>query len=245
MKFIKIIFKFILWLIIILCIFHIIYKQINYYKNKKLNNDMQKIVNNSNIININNEFLQINNDYKLWLNIPNTKINYPVVQTINNEYYLNHNFKKDPNIGGTIFIDNKYSFEKSQNMIIFGHNMRNKSMFGTLSLFKNKEFFKQNSVINVIQGDYIYTYSIFGVATIKAENFDLKVDFKNKKDLDNYLNNIKIHANNWENENITMDSKLLTLYTCSYEFDNARLIIISKLSKKIKLTKISYKKYLQ
>ncbi|CEQ29811.1 peptidase C60B [[Clostridium] sordellii] len=237
MKFVRRIVELILCLIVLFCIFQIGYKQFSYYENDKENKEIQKIVkDNENIENIDNKLKEINNEYKLWINIPNTKINYPVVQTNNNEYYLNHSFKKENNSGGALFIYDKYNLKNSKNLIIFGHNMRNDSMFGTLSLFKNKEFFKENSFINIIIGDYVYIYKVFGVSTMKADDFDINDNFKNKKDLDDYLSNLKKHSDNWENKDITMDTNLLTLYTCTYEFDDARLILTSELVKKVKLT---------
>lgn len=229
----------ILYLIIVFCVFNIVKKQIAYHRDDLANKDIQRSVVNKE--NIEEELFKINHDYKLWINIANTKVNYPVVQTNNNEYYLDHNFKKDKNIEGNLFIYNNYNSNTSKNLIIFGHNMRNNSMFATLSLFKNKEFFEKNSTINIIKGGYIYKYNVIGVSTVKADNFVLKEKFENKNDLNNYINNLKSNSDNWRNSNITMSTDLLTLYTCSYDFNDARLILISKLLGKVELSQSDMK----
>lgn len=237
MKFIKIILKIILISITLFCAFKIFDKEISYYKDDKENINIQKeVAKNTNVENMDNKLLKINRDYKLWIEIPNTKVNYPVVQTYDNKYYLNHSFNKNINKCGTLFIYDKYNFKNSQNLIIFGHNMRNDSMFGTLTLFKDKKFFDENSIINIIQGDYIYKYEIFGVCTISANNFKLKDNFDSKEEFQDYIDNLKYNSQNWRNIDLNLDSKLLTLYTCTYEFDDSRLIVISKLFKKIKLS---------
>lgn len=239
MKNIRRIINVILILIIIFCLYKIVYKQIEYYTANKANNKIQQMMEvtpNENILNKEKELKQINPDYKLWLKIPNTEVNYPVVQTDNNEYYLHHNFKNAESIEGNLFIYNKYNPETSRNLLIFGHNMRNGSMFGSLWPYKDTNFFKENKYIYVMQGDYLYKYEIFGDAVVHADNPYLKVNFANQQDFEDYINDFKSHAYFWRDVPIDSQTKLLTLSTCSYEFDNGRFVIVSKLIDKTQIT---------
>jgi sortase B len=241
MKLIKNILNVILVLIIVLCIYKIAVKQIDYYKANKENNNIQKIMEiqkpNENLLNKEKELSSINSDYKFWIKIPGTEVNYPVVQTDNNSYYLHHNFKNEESIEGNLFIYNKYNENSSRNILVFGHNMRNGSMFGSLWPYKDTNFFNNNKYIYIIQGDYIYKYEIFGDAVVNADNPYLKVNFKNQEEFVNYINDIKSKAYFWRDVQVNEDTKLLTLSTCSYEFDNARFVIISKLISKNKVDK--------
>ena len=174
---------------------------------------------------------KINSDYKFWIEVPGTNINYPVVQTNNNEFYLNHNFYKQNSIGGSIFLNSRDNINKSQNLIIFGHNMKNKSMFGTLDNFKDKTFFNNNKYIYLFKDNKKYTYEIFSGAIVKGSDNYLITDFSHKKDFKNYIK--MINSKSIVSRKLTFDnnSKILTLSTCSYEFDDARFIILAKLIK--------------
>lgn len=241
MRLFKNILSVILILIIILCVYKIVVKQINYYKSNKDNNIIQNIMKfknpNENLLNKENELFNINSDYKFWINIPGTEINYPVVQTDNNSYYLHHNFKKAESIEGNLFIYNEYKENSSRNILIFGHNMRNGSMFGSLCSYKDKKFFDNHKYIYIIKSNYIYKYEIFGNAIVDSDNPYLEVNFKNQEEFVNYINYIKSVSYFWRDIQVNKDTKLLTLSTCSYEFDNARFIIISKLISKNKIDK--------
>ncbi|MFC4781745.1 class B sortase [Eubacterium multiforme] len=174
---------------------------------------------------------KINSDYKFWIEVPGTNINYPVVQTNNNEFYLNHNFYKKNSIGGSIFLDSRDNINKSQNLIIFGHNMKNKSMFGTLDNFKDKTFFNNNKYIYLFKDNKKYTYEIFSGAIVKGSDNYLITDFSHKDDFSNYIKMINSKSIVSRKLTFNNDSKILTLSTCSYEFDDARFIILAKLIK--------------
>lgn len=174
---------------------------------------------------------KINSDYKFWIEVPGTNINYPVVQTNNNEFYLKHNFYKKKSIGGSIFLYSKDNINYSQNLIIFGHNMRNKSMFGTLDNFKDKTFFNNNKYIYLFKGNKKYTYEIFSGAIVKGSDNYLITDFSSKKAFADYIKMINSKSIVSRKLNFNNDSKILTLSTCSYEFDDARFIVLAKLIK--------------
>lgn len=240
MKILRKIINIVLVLIIIFCLYKIIYKQVEYYKANKANNNIQQLMEvktpNESILNKEKELKSINSDYKCWIKIPNTEVNYPVVQGNNNEYYLHHNFKNEESIEGNIFIYDKYNPNTSRNLLVFGHNMRNGSMFGSLWPYKDTNFFNENKYIYIMEGDTLYKYEIFGDAVVHDYNPYLKVNFANQQEFDKYISDFKSHAYFWRDVPIDENTKLLTLSTCSYEFNEARFVIVSKLVDTSKLT---------
>ena len=92
-----------------------------------------------------------NPDYKAWIKISGTKIDYPIYQTDNNEYYLNHNQNRKRSAYGAIYFDyeNKITKEKTdKNLVIYGHEMKNGSMFGELKKLKSLSFYKEHPTID-------------------------------------------------------------------------------------------------
>ena len=207
-----------------------IYIKLNEYK--KADEVYEDIRNISTSIEINkhDELLSKNNDYRLWINIENTNIDYPVVQGNDNEYYLTHDFNKNYLASGSIFMDYRNDFAKDNSVIIYGHHMRNKTMFGELTNFKKEEFINKNNLITIEDKDHIYTYEVFSVYVADLNNDDyLKVHFEDDKSHKNYLDYIKNRSLYKKDINLSTNDKILTLYTCSYEFKNARTIVHAKL----------------
>ena len=105
------------------------------------------------------ELKKENEDIVAWLEIANTKINYPVLQTTDNEYYMTHNYKKEKSGDGSIFLDKDYDWNKpSDNLLIYGHNNKNGNMFQELLKYENENYYKEHSTINftTINEDSIY-----------------------------------------------------------------------------------------
>ncbi len=234
---------FILKSIIFICLFMIIYNLIMYYKDSRNYSNIQDLkpisfedisTNNISTVDISNEYnslstnkplWDINSDYKFWITIPNTNIDYPVVQTSNNDFYLNHNFNKDRSASGCVFIDYRNEFAKDKNYIIYGHNMINDTMFSALTKFKSKEFFNKDISIEIIEDNILSTYNVFSVYTISKNNLNLQRTFKNDNEYLEYINNL--YDKSWYHKDINLDmnTNILTLVTCSYEFPNARTIV--------------------
>ena len=195
----------------------------NVYKNiKKINQSTEK--------NKDDELSAINSEYKFWLKVDNTNIDYPVVQSTDNDFYLKYDFNKNPLASGSIFMDYRNNFEKDNSIIVYGHNMKNKTMFAQLTKFKDKNFFNENNLIKVEYKNNTYIYEVFSVYTADLNNEDyLKVDFKDENDYKKYINYIKDKSLYKKDIELNSNDNLITLYTCSYEFENARTIIHGKL----------------
>ena len=94
--------------------------------------------------------LQENSDFKGWITVPNTQIDNPIYQTDNNDFYLNHNQQKQKSIYGALFFDYQNVIteaETDKNLVVYGHHMKNGSMFGNLTKYKQLRFYKQNPTV--------------------------------------------------------------------------------------------------
>lgn len=176
------------------------------------------------------KLLSMNEDFKGWLYIPGTNISYPLVQTDNNDYYLHHNFEKESNSGGAIFIssNNENPFEDA-NTIIHGHHMRDGSMFATLMNFKEEDFAK-TTPIYVNTKDKLLEYQVFSVFYETANNDSYQNGFVSDEDYLAYVNTLKGKSLfNLEVPEFTAADKMITLSTCDYDVNDGRLLVYAKL----------------
>lgn len=104
-----------------------------------------------------NKLQRVNEDLVYYLVIEGTKIKYPVVQGKDNDYYLKHMFNKEKNLGGSIFLDYRCDKNPSQGYsIIYGHRMKDDSMFGTMDKFLNREYLKEHSTAWLLASSVAY-----------------------------------------------------------------------------------------
>jgi sortase B len=190
---------------------------------------------------LNNQIQQlkkINSDIKGWIRIENTQVNNPVVQTIDNSFYLEHDVGKNKNSNGTIFIDEVNDVSspqklQGQNIILYGHHMKNGSMFGTLEKFRNAEFFKTNETIYFDLYPNSYQFQVFGVYLVN-EDFDYRnTMLGNGENINHLLDRLKDESLQNRNVNLTPNDTILTLSTCEYDFADARLVVMAKLVSKV------------
>lgn len=176
------------------------------------------------------ELKAINEDYLFWIYVPGTNINYPVVKSKDNEEYLYKNFKGEENKGGCLFVDSRNVSEEDDNIIIHGHNMKDKSMFGTLSKLLNSEYLNENKKIYIYLENKILEYEIFSVY-INAGDFDpYKTNFNTDEDFNEYISNVR--SKSYYNLNYVDDGKknIITLSTCTNATGEERTIVNAKLT---------------
>jgi sortase B len=182
------------------------------------------------------QLANVNSDIKGWIRIENTLVNYPVVQTDDNSFYLEHDAAKNKNRYGTIFIDeinNVSNPEKlqGQNIILYGHHMKNgdKSMFGSLEKFREAEFFNANDSIKFNLFPKSYNFQVFGVYLVN-QDFDYRnTRLGTEQDIKNLLNRLKNEHIQFREVTLTPNDTILTLSTCAYDFEDARLVVMAKL----------------
>lgn len=172
--------------------------------------------------------LSENKDFRFWIKIDNTKIDYPVVQGNDNSFYLKHGFSKEENISGSIFLDYRVN-KDSKNAIIYGHNMKNGSMFNNVELFKNEDFFNNNKFINITRDGKEYVYEVFSVYYLSGEKTShLQTNFKNNDEFKTYLETVKKNSMFNSSREVNLND-IVTLSTCSYEKKNCRTVVHAQL----------------
>lgn len=179
-----------------------------------------------------NNLLEINKDTIAWINLPGTNINYPVVQSNDNDYYLKHSFKKESTDAGWIFMDyrNNSSFN-DKNTIIYGHSRLNKTMFGTLKNVITKEWYnnRENHIVKISTPSCNYLFQVFSTYKIETENYYLTTNFNNDDEYKKFLNSITNRSIFNFNTAIDENDKIITLSTCSS--NNYKVVLHAKLIK--------------
>ncbi len=163
------------------------------------------------------ELLKKNTDTVGYLSVNNTKINYPVVQASTNSYYLNRDFNKRKNSMGWIFMDYRNNAKDlDKNTIIYGHNIKQGIMFGTLKYALNSSWYKKesNQVITFNTPTKNMKWRIFSIYRIPATEDYLKTEFESDEEYMEFLNMLKNRSINNFNVELNESSKILTLSTC-------------------------------
>jgi len=171
-----------------------------------------------------------NSDVLGWAKIDDTDISYPFVHGMDNDFYLRRDLHKEYAYAGTIFVDYRCRGDFSDfNTILYGHNMKNGSMFHNLSLFSDKDYFNTHQTGTIYLEDVNLKLEIF--AYLLVDSVDL-VNFQKEEDPTNlqadYIEFIHINAQQFRDVDISEETRLVTFSTCSYEFDEARAIVVAK-----------------
>ncbi len=178
-----------------------------------------------------------NKDAYAWIRVDGTKINYPIVRhEKDNTYYLNHDAENNATSYGAIFTENYNSKNFLDDfIIIYGHSMVDKTMFGGIKLFRDKEFFDTHEDVTIYFDNEIYTYKIIAAYSVDNEHFFSKYDLTTKKKIQDYYHKIeKIARDDGGNyRKVDTDNlKMITLSTCNSSVDDKRYIIQAVLKKK-------------
>lgn len=181
------------------------------------------------------ELYQMNTDLVGWIAIPGTDIDYPVMQTPDSpNYYLTRNFDKENNAHGCIYAQESCNLiAPSDNITLYGHRMRDRSMFAQLDEYMDKSFFEQNPYIYFDTLTELHTYKIVSVFLTSAtvgEGFAYNsfVTASDASDFDDYVSTCKKLALYETGVDATYGDKLITLSTCEYSQTNGRLVVVAK-----------------
>ena len=183
------------------------------------------------------ELRKENQDIVGWLEIENTNINYPVLQGKDNEYYMSHNYKKQKSKNGAIFLDKDYDWNiKSNNLLIYGHNLNNGTMFQELLKYEKESFYKEHQIINFITEKEEANYEIISVIKTRVYYKNEKNVFryyffinpKSEKEYNEFITNAKKESLYETNKTANYGDELITLSTCSYHVKDGRFAVIGK-----------------
>ena len=174
----------------------------------------------------------INNDIVGWIYFENMDINYPIVKGKDNSYYLDHTFQNNINSSGSIFMDYRNDSEfKDLNTVIYGHNMRNGSMFGSLMKLREEENYKKDLNFWILTKECRYKCEIFSLYIDESTSESYDINFKDKEDYNKYLNMIKEKSIYNTEIKTTVDDKVITLSTCAAAEGSNRFIVHAKVKK--------------
>lgn len=171
-----------------------------------------------------------NEDVVAWIYCPDSPINYPIVQGEDNAYYLNHLLDGNRNSAGTLFMDYRNAEDFSDwNSVIYGHNMKNGSMFGALSNYREQEYFESHPVIYLYTPEQNYRINVLAGFVTEA-NAEMYSAFNPNEEEKVALLKNWLDASHFDSEiHPTAENRLVTLSTCSYEYEDARYVLVGVL----------------
>ncbi len=156
-----------------------------------------------------------NEDYVGWITIEDTKIDYPIVQFSDNSYYLNHTFEGQENSSGTLFIDCGITEGmEGKNVIVYGHNMKNGSMFAGLKNYREDEFYESHKTFQVYTETGFYTYEIFAVCVVDPDSDAYTIGFADDADFLGYVERMQEQSIMTTGVTVEADDQIITLSTC-------------------------------
>lgn len=175
---------------------------------------------------------ELNEDIAGWIVFNNQCVNYPLVQADDNTYYLNHSFRREENKAGSIFMDCRNNSFEDRNVVIYGHNMRNRTMFGSLKDVFHKKFWEEedNDLIYLFDTDHcLRKYKIFSYYTVEKEDYYITTLFRNDVEYAEFLEAIQARSFGKTDVTVTADDHILTLSTCAGASGTRRRVIHAKL----------------
>ena len=227
----KVILNIIIYMILIFVLIYSGIKIFKWYKDKTNNNKIAEQIKSTVIVEDKNEdenkeeytvdfnkLKEQNNETVAWIKVNNTNVEYPVVRATNNSFYLNHSFDKSKNSAGWIFADYKNKFDNTdKNIVIYGHNMRDDSMFGSLKNILNSDWYnnEENTNIALYTENEKYIYKVFSIYKIESEDYYIKTEFSNDNEFEKFIKTLKKRSIKNFNIDISKEDSILTLSTCA------------------------------
>ena len=240
--------KFIIFILLIVIAVSIIYIA-NYYSDK------EEVVQESEILNTieidetqitpekTERMLQIeelskeNSDIVGWIEIEGTNINYPVLQGEDNNFYMNRNFQKEESVYGSLFLDADFDWNNpSSNLLIYGHNIQDGSMFHNLLNYADEEYYKKHPNIRFTTAEEDATYEIIAAfrsrVYYKSEQDVFRyyyfVNPESKEEYDEFVENAKEASLYDTGKTAEYGDQLITLSTCSYHTEDGRFAVVGR-----------------
>ena len=184
------------------------------------------------------ELQKENSDIVAWIEIEDSKINYPVLQGEDNDYYMTHTYKEEYSKDGSLFLDKNYDWSKpSSNLLIYGHNnIGSKEMFVDLMKYEDKEYYNNHKTIRFTTAEEDAEYEIIAVfksrVYYKSEKdvfrYYFFIDAENEQEFNEYVQNSKEASLYNIEATAQYGDQLLTLSTCSYHTEDGRFAVVAR-----------------
>lgn len=181
------------------------------------------------------DLLAVNERIVGWISIDNTKLNNPILQTDNNDFYLTHNYKNRASRAGSVFMDYRNdALDISRNTILYGHAMKDGTMFGTLKKYLDQDYANAHHTIYVDTLYEGYDVEIFAAYETTIDFYYIETEFKTDEDFMHFIAEVDKRSTIDMNVDIGPDDKIITLSTCkdSVISDDHRFVVQGKLVKR-------------
>ncbi|MBO9597762.1 MAG: class B sortase [Cohnella sp.] len=174
---------------------------------------------------------RVNPDVVAWIKARDSAVDYPVVQGKDNSYYLKHLFTGKENGMGSPFVDYRTPGDFSGDMtIIYGHHMKNGSMFAPLAKYKKQAYYDAHPVMELYTPEGDYAIELFAGMIANGSDEFLRRDFEDDDDYLAYIDTLKDASTFRSNVTVRSNERIVALVTCSYEYSNARYAVFGKLT---------------
>ena len=228
------IFMIVCLLVLLYSIFNIVMWYVDNKKNESIKEEINNIINDNTDDDNKIDFKALkekNKEIVAYLKVNNTNIDYVVVKGEDNSFYLKHNLYKDNNRAGWIFMDYHNKLDgNDKNIVIYGHNTMDGTMFGTLKNVVKEDWYKNtdNHIIKLVLEDEVLTYQVFSTYSIKVEDYYINTLFKNNNEFDKFVNTIKKRSVYNYGVDVNGEDHILTLSTCTGN-GKSRMVLHAKL----------------
>lgn len=181
------------------------------------------------------ELQKINEDIVGWVSIEDTKVNYPILQAADNDYYLERNFEHSNTKAGSIFMDYRNDVKEFEpNVVVYGHRMKDNSMFNSLEDFLDEDFFYDHGTIQYDTLYDSYDAVVFSAYSTTTDFNYIETDFDNPLEYLTLLSKMQDESKFEKEIEFDIDDQIITLSTCDYMLDpnEGRLVVHAKLIKR-------------
>jgi len=172
----------------------------------------------------------VNSQIVGWIFGSDGAINYPVVLGGDNSYYLRRLVDGTPNQNGSIFMDYRNAADLShRNTFIYGHNMKNGTMFASLSSYASPEYYRQHPELILVMPDRTWCLQVFSGYVTPGNSDIYQIDFESEEEFAAYLERVKSFSDITTDVQVTTKDRIVTLSTCTYDYEDARYVLHCKL----------------
>ena len=181
-----------------------------------------------------------NSDIVGWIEVEGTNINYPVLQGEDNGYYMNHNYKKEENTYGSIFLDKDYDWSiPSSNLLLYGHNLQNGELFHDILNYKDKSYYEEHPVIRFTtekeDSEFEIISAFYSIVYYKSETNVFRyyyfINADNEEEYNEFVENAKEASIYDTGKTAEYGDQLITLSTCSYHTEDGRFAVVARKNK--------------
>jgi len=182
-----------------------------------------------------NDLLDVNERIVGWVSIDGTKLNNPILQAEDNDFYLDHNFKDNYSRAGSVFMDYRNDVtDASRNTVIYGHAMKNGTMFGDLKKYGDQTYAEDHKMIYFDTLYESYDFEVFAAYETTIDFYYIETEFKTDDDFRHYINEVEARSLIDMPVELSPDDQILTLSTCNnlVNSKDKRYVVQGKLVKK-------------